>query len=185
MSKRGQLTFEGDNTFTGDIRMVAGKITLDGSNTLAGEVTITEGELSLLSAGALGTGGFSLNLGNGKLSLNDTTQVVKAITSNTKGEIVNGGAGAAILAFENDTDLVMNAVLGDGDGLGSLGLTKSGMGTVRLLNMENSFTGAVRIESGVLATNSMAYAGANSALGRAPSYDPEYLVLNGGGCGSI
>jgi|GEM_PF-5628175 len=177
----GKLTFEGDNTFTGDIRMVAGKITLDGSNTLAGEVTITEGELSLLSAGALGTGGFSLNLGNGKLSLNDTTQVVKAITSNTKGEIVNGGAGAAILAFENDTDLVMNAVLGDGDGLGSLGLTKSGMGTVRLLNMENSFTGAVRIESGVLATNSMAYAGANSALGRAPSYDPEYLVLNGGG----
>ncbi|MCP5559444.1 MAG: autotransporter-associated beta strand repeat-containing protein [Verrucomicrobiaceae bacterium] len=177
----GQLTFQGDNTFDGDIRMVAGNLILDGTNTLSGEVTVAEGELRLLSAGALGTDGFSLNLGNGKLSLNDTTQVVSAITSTTKAEIVNDGVAAAVLAFANDTDQLVNANISDGAGVGALGITKSGIGTVRLLNVDNSFTGPVRIESGVLAVNSFGYAGSNSALGQASSYDPEFLVLNGGG----
>ncbi len=177
----GSLTLQGNNQFTGDIRMVAGKLTLNGTNSLSGEVNVSEGELSLLSAGALGMDGFSLNLGNGKLTLNDTAQTIRATTSTTKAEIVNGGSAAAVLTFDVDIDQIVNANVGDGAGVGSLGITKLGIGTVRLLNSENAFSGVVRIESGVLAVNSVGYAGTISALGRANTYDPENLVLNGGG----
>ena len=122
----------------------------------------------------------SLDADTFTLTINQPSSVGAAIS-------VNAGAGAAsiktpvVLASEATID-VNNA-----DGLDITGvisgvntrLTKTGTGVLKLLTTENTFSGAVVINGGVIETRNLDNGGANSALGNA-SGDASNLVLNGG-----
>ena len=177
----GSLNFPGNNTFTDNLRLAGGVVTLGGTNTIGGVVNMTEGELALTTSNSFGANGFSLNLGNGVLSLRDTTQTLREITTGTRGEIRNGGNSSATVIFNIDREQIVNSALNDGDGVGSLNVTKTGPGVLRLGSADSNFTGVLRVEEGVVAVNSADFAGSPSALGSGGGYAADRIVLNGGG----
>jgi len=179
----GTLNFPGNNTFTGNIRLAGGKVTVGGaSNALAGVVNMSEGELALTSSNSFGAEGFSLNLGNGVLSLNETVQKLSGITAGARGEIQNGGDADATVIFDLEREHLFDSTLKDGAGLGVLNVTKTGPGVLRLRSGESSFSGVLRVEEGVVAVSSVDFAGSPSAMGGGGGlFDADRIVLNGGG----
>ncbi len=136
-----------------------GTLTLGGSNTFTGGVTINGGALQLANAGALNsstpntvTFGPSAAVGT-KLQLNGYSVTIGALATNaTPGTVIieNANALAATLTVNQATNTTFAGVLQNGTGAGTLGLTKSGAGTLTLTG-NNTFTGTATISAGTLA----------------------------------
>ncbi len=178
----GEISLNGANTLTGNIRINAGKLSLKEGNTFTGKVTMTGGEISLFNVNSLGSAGFDLALGNGTLSLNGTNQTLNTLTGNTSSVIQNGEQGnfsQSIVTMNMGYSTTFSGAINDG-GMGTLGLTKIGAGTLLLNNLQSNFTEPLRIAEGVVATTFMDYGGNPSPIGAGNS-EPQNLVISGGG----
>src|SRR5262249_17504604 len=119
--------------------------------------TIAFGALQLGNPGALNSSSpNSVTFGDrgatGTLSLNGNTVTVSGLTTNQQpaNDVVqNGNALSAVLTVNNSGPNTYAGTLQDGPGGGSLGLAKSGGGTLTL-GGNNAFTGGVTINAGNL-----------------------------------
>ena len=138
----------------------SGTLLLAGNNTFTGGVTINSGTLQVGNPGALNSSSpnsvaFSSN-SSGTLSLNGNSVTVSGLTTSaTVGTPVvqDVNAASAVLTVNNSVANTFAGTLQDGTGGGSLGLTKSGGGTLTLSG-NNTFTGGVTIQSGTLRVGS-------------------------------
>ncbi len=143
----------------------AGTLLLAGNNTFTGGVTISGGTLQVGNPGALNSSApnavaFSSG-SSGTLSLNGNSVTVSGLTTSaTVGTPVvqDANAASAVLTVNNLAANTFAGTLQDGTGGGSLGLTKSGSGTLTLSG-NNTFTGGLSILGGTLR------AGSATALG--------------------
>lgn len=176
----------GSNT-TSLTKAGAGTWVLSGVNTYTGGTTINAGTLQLgnantSSGGALGkTTSASVTFGagsTGKLQLNgNATTIIDLNTNATVGTpIIENGSSTttAILTVNTANTDTYAGLLQDGSSK-TLGLTKSGSGTLILTGLTNSQTGITNINGGILrASDITTYAAGNqnitsSILGQAPS----------------
>jgi autotransporter-associated beta strand protein len=120
ISGTSTLTKAGDGTLT---------LSTATSNGSAWDLLINDGTVSVDSASRLGTG--SITLSQGTLSVTGTTTLVNAVAvTNTNAKIEVTGSATATLG----------GVLS-----GSLGLAKTGTGTLALSNAANTYSGALSI----------------------------------------
>ncbi|HEV2972555.1 MAG TPA: autotransporter-associated beta strand repeat-containing protein [Pirellulales bacterium] len=152
------LTLNGAISGGGALLEDVGDLTLAGNNTFTGGVTILFGTLQLGNPGALNSSSpnpvaFSNGSGGstGTLSLNGNSVTVSGLTAATGGAPVvqDANAASAVLTVNNSAANTYAGTLQDGPGGGSLGLTKSGSGTLTL-GGNNTFTGGVTINAGNL-----------------------------------
>ena len=125
----------------------AGAMTLTGGNTYTGGTTITAGTLQ---AGS--TTGFSANSAfsvNSVLDLNGFSNTVGSLVGS--GSVINnGGTPATLTAGGNGASTVFGGTLTDA--AGTLGLTKTGAGTLSLTG-SNIYSGGSNLNGGILAVN--------------------------------
>ncbi len=170
------------STFSGNILDGAGTIgltkagtgilTLSGTSTFSGATTIAQGTLSMGSNAGLSShstltinNGGALDL-NGKVIAIDGLAGTGSITNNSVTSVIlTTGASGGSGSFGGTID----------DGLGTIGLTKTGTGTVTLTRA-NSYSGGTTVTGGLLAITSY---GALGAIPASPT--PGNIVLNGGG----
>lgn len=155
-SGAGTLTFNGANSFTGNLRIVEGTIRMNASNTVAAQLIFGN------AGGAYGSDGF------GVLTLGTDTAVTYRLNSLTYvhpaslGATINaapGGTFTPTLSLNenrtfivNDTpaanDLVVEVGIVDGDAT-ARNLTKNSIGTM-VMRGANAYTGATNIDRGTL-----------------------------------
>jgi|GEM_PF-1101409 len=187
LMEAARVNLSGNNNFTDVIRILGGELTVSGSNTWNGgtnfdeTISVSSGQLKLTSASALGTGGLRLNLGsNGELRLAGVSQTIRRITSNNQAIISNSdSANSTSLIFDLDLNQTYSGRIINGGNF-AMSLVKRGPASLTLNNVENSFSGGVRIEEGTLNVSSIAYSFENSALGRVTTPVPSRLVIAGG-----
>lgn len=122
---------------------------------------MTGGEIDLYNVNSLGSAGFNLALGNGTLSLNGTNQTLNTLTGNGAAILQNGdeeNASQAVLTINTGYSTTYSGAINDG-GIGTLGLTKIGAGTLLLNNVQSRFSDPLRIAEGVVATTFVDYGG--------------------------
>jgi autotransporter-associated beta strand protein len=166
----------GSNT-TALTKAGAGNWVLSGVNTYTGGTTINAGTLQLGNAnsspgGALGTTtGASVTFGagsTGKLQLNgNATTIIDLNTNATVGTpiIENGSSTATAILTVNTANTDTYAGLLQDGSTKSLGLTKSGSGTLILTGLTNSQTGITNINGGILrASDITTYAAGNQTI---------------------
>ena len=187
------LTLQGSNTGSNTISGVivdnsssnitaltkagAGTWVLSGANTYSGGTTINAGTLQLgnantSSGGALGkTTSASVTFGagsTGELELNgNATTIIDFNTNATVGTpiIENGSSTATAILTVNTANTDTYAGLLQDGSTKSLGLTKSGSGTLILTGLTNSQTGITNINGGILrASDSTTYAAGNQTI---------------------
>ena len=165
----GALTGSGGSL----IKTGGGNLILASAGTYDGGTTIQSGMLQLGNAAALGPASAPLTVHGGLLNLNDQNVSIGNLTG-SGGTIANNGTAARTLTLGTGNG-------GGGDfqgvianrtnaGTGTLALTKTGSGTIRLSGA-NTYTGATIIHDGTLilsgttqATTAISFAG-NAALG--------------------
>ncbi|HEV2971100.1 MAG TPA: autotransporter-associated beta strand repeat-containing protein [Pirellulales bacterium] len=147
-----------------------GTLTLSGNNTFTGGVTISGGTLQVGNPGALNSSApnsvafSSTSFGTGILSLNGNSVTVSSLTSSAvvgTPVVQNANANGAFLTVNNLAANTFPGIVQDGPGGGSLGLTKSGVGTLTLSG-NNTFTGGVSIQAGTLALGSASAPGSTA-----------------------
>lgn len=178
----------------GFLKSGAGAATLTGNNSFTGAVSVNQGTLSASSIAdsginsAIGAGSV-INIGSGTNTAGtftytgaggSTNRTINLAATTTGGAVINSsGTGALVFtgAFNNAGSGAKTLTLGGSNannneiqsvisnGSGTLTVTKTNAGTWVLSNANNSFTGAVSINQGMLAVNSIAAGGTNSALG--------------------
>ena len=149
-----------------------GMQTLSGSNAYSGDTTVTQGTLQVGSASAIPSGTNKGNLvfdtpGNTAVfdinGFNTTVNGPSQPTLTSTNLIVNnGGSGLNTLTVGgNNTTTTFGGVLADNNngGSGLLAVTKTGSGTLTLLNA-NTYSGTTNVNAGVLVVN-----GASSGTG--------------------
>ena len=157
-----------NNAISGNFALTkvgSGTLLLAGNNTFTGGVTINAGTLQVGNPGALNSSSpnsvaFSSN-SSGTLSLNGVSVTVSGLTTSAivgTPVVQDGNAAGATLTVNNSAANTFAGTLQDGPGGGSLGLTKSGGGTL-MLSGNNTFTGGLSIQAGTLR------AGSATALG--------------------
>jgi len=144
-----------------------GALTLSGSSTFSGGVTLSEGQLNINSAGAIGTGTFTIDDDTG--IDNTSGHAVTLSTNNAQAwggsfsfagsNDLNLGTGAVTLGASGivlDTYISNLTVGGNiGDGGHGYGITESGDGSGYLtLSGSSTFSGGVTVEEGQLNINS-------------------------------
>ncbi|MCX6878881.1 MAG: autotransporter-associated beta strand repeat-containing protein [Verrucomicrobia bacterium] len=172
-------TFSGnirDGLVTGTIGLTktgTGTLTLSGNNTFSGATTLAGGTLSMGSDTALSSHS-TLTIENaGALDLNGRVIAIDGLAGT--GSITNNSATAVTLTTgASGGSGIFGGTINDGT-TGVIALTKTGVGTVTLSNI-NSYSGGTTVTGGLLAITS------TGALGAIPvTPTPGNIVLNGGG----
>ncbi|HEY9248480.1 MAG TPA: autotransporter-associated beta strand repeat-containing protein [Rariglobus sp.] len=197
-SNGNSVTISGDISGAGKINKTssASTLTLSGNNTHTGGTTLTDGRLILGSGTNNGLGTGTLTLTGGSLQSSDNASRTIANVFSMGSNAINFGAvqgsstGLGDLTFTyaattialggSKTWTVTNAttVSFANAWSGANSVTKAGTGTL-LFNGVSSYTGATRVNGGVLGVNSLANGGVNSGIGAATSAATN-LVLAGG-----
>lgn len=162
-------------TTTALIKTGTGTTTLSGANTYGGSTTVSGGILAITSNTALGSVTNGTNVANGaSLALsNNITVSNEALTiagggvsygSTSSGVIQSSGSntitGAVAMSLEPGINVTNGILTMSGVLSGTSGMSKDGPGTL-VLSGNNSYNGAVSVNSGILAVQS------NNALGTA------------------
>ncbi|MCX7417867.1 MAG: autotransporter-associated beta strand repeat-containing protein [Planctomycetia bacterium] len=144
----------------------SGALTVSGSNAFVGSTTVSNGTLVMGHANALGNASNPLVLDAGTLNLNGNSLSVSSL-SGSAGTVSNSSASTlAILTANASGNSTFSGVIQDG--VGTVGLTKSGVGSLTLAG-NNLYTGPTAISAGRLAVNGSLSRGltvaANASLG--------------------
>jgi fibronectin-binding autotransporter adhesin len=140
----------------------SGLITLGGANTYSGNTTISAGTLQIGNAAALPSGAYKGNVAlaaQGTLDLNDYDLTINGLTG--AGLVTNNSGASTLSVGANDQTAVFTGSIRDG--LGTIGLTKTGTGTLTLSG-NNTFSGATTISQGVVSMGSDTGLSAHSTL---------------------
>ena len=156
---------------TGLTKSGSGTLELSGTNTYGGPTNINGGTVTVDISSSLGSGGASNSL---TMVENTTLNLNESVT-------VGSLFGAGTIALSSGIQLSVN---GSGTYKGTIagtggGVTMTGTGGTLSLTGTNSYTGNTTVTSGTLSVNTLANAGANSAIGAANNGAAD-LVLNGG-----
>jgi fibronectin-binding autotransporter adhesin len=144
------------------IKIGTGTQTLSGINTFSGDTTLSTGTLKIGNNAALPSGSGKGNLtlaAAGILDLNDFDQTLNGLTGSG---LITNNAGASLLTTgaNNQTSTFTGNIQ---DGLGTIGLTKTGTGTLSLSG-NNTFSGATTISAGTVTLGSDTALSAASSL---------------------
>ena len=126
----------------------SGLLTLGGVNTYSGNTTISGGTLQIGNSFALASGSSKGNVSigsSGTLDLNNCNLTLNGLTGS--GTVTNSLGAAVLTAGANDQTSSFGGNLQDG--IGTLGLTKTGIGTLTLSG-NNTFSGASTLAGGTL-----------------------------------
>jgi fibronectin-binding autotransporter adhesin len=138
-------------------KTTAGTVTLSGSNAYSGGTQINAGVLALGNGSALGSTSGALAVNGGTLDLRGFGLAVGALSGSAGGLITSGSAGAVTFTASSASNSTFGGVIENG--LGTVGLTKSGAG-ILTLSGSNTYSGATTISAGVLSLgNANALAG--------------------------
>ena len=163
----GTLTLGGvisETAASGLIKNANGALTLSGANSFSGGVTLSVGTLNINSASALGTiagtfiinGGTTIDNTNGGITTNAYVQTWSGDFTFTGSNSLNLGTGAVTMSASRQVTTNGSGVLTVGGPIGEaavgLTLTKAG-GSTLTLGGNNTFTGGVAINAGVLQLN--------------------------------
>lgn len=152
----GTVTFNGANSFTGNLRILDGTVKVNASNTAPSQLIFG------LASGAAGVNGF------GTLTLDTNSAVVFRINSTTyvhptsDGALINSGGGGAFTPviglfgdrtfIVNETsaanDLTVEVGIANGDA-SNRGIIKQSIGTM-VMRGANSYTGTTTVDRGTL-----------------------------------
>ncbi|MCE5279359.1 MAG: autotransporter-associated beta strand repeat-containing protein [Planctomycetaceae bacterium] len=137
-------------------KSAAGTLTLSGANTYSGLTTISAGTLVLAGSGTLGNGSSTngLTMSGGALDLGTFSRTVGALTitgAPASGDTIYNGSltGTSYTATNAAGTAIVSANLLAN---GSIGLSKSGAGTLSLSG-SNTYTGVTNVTGGVLRAN--------------------------------
>jgi fibronectin-binding autotransporter adhesin len=148
----GLADFQGNITGSGALtigdELNTGTVEFSGTNTYLGPTTIVSGTtLKALSTGALSSA--SAFIVTGTLDLNGFSNQIGSLAGT--GTVTNEGlVEAALTAGDDNTSTTFSGVLQDG--VGTLGLTKNGTGTL-ILTGKNTYSGGTVIEGGTLSVD--------------------------------
>ncbi len=151
---RSSIVALADGTGGGRLRLVmnsAGRTQTLGSATSSytGGTTIMAGTIALGHANGLGGGG-PLAVHAGSLDLRGFSPTVGTLTGSAGGVITSGTAGAATFTVSSDSASTFAGLIQNG--LGTVGLTKEGSGSLTL-TAAHTYTGPTNVNAGLLAVN--------------------------------
>jgi len=159
------------------VKTGSGVLQLGGANTYSGDTAINNGTLRIGNSSAIASGANKGNVslaGSGTLDLNDYDLTVNGLSGSG---LVTNSVGSAILTVgANDQTSAFSGNIQDGGG--TVGLTKTGAGTL-VLSGNNTFTGATSINAGVvsLGSNTALSAGSSLNIGNAGTLDLNGRVI--------
>ena len=129
----------------------SGALTVSGDNSFSGSTTVSGGTLVMGHANALGNASNPVVLNAGTLNLNGNSLSVSSLSGGSAGRVSNSSASTtAILTANAPGNSTFSGVIQDGSG--SVGLTKSGVGSLTLAGA-NSYSGATTVAGGTLVVN--------------------------------
>jgi autotransporter-associated beta strand protein len=143
----GPVSNGGTATSSGLTFASSGTLTLDASNSFTGGITLKNGTLQVGNTYALGavTGSVAINLGT--LNLNGFSPTAGALSGSAGGLITNNAAGTVLFTVNTSANTAYGGVIVNG--AGSLGLVKSGTGTLTLSGSDH-YTSGTLINAGTL-----------------------------------
>jgi fibronectin-binding autotransporter adhesin len=165
------LTLSGLISGAGNLNIgSSGIITITGTNNYSGGTAINSGTVSINNASSLGGG--SVTLGTfGTLALNNNIILPNAfnsangtITSSSSNELsgdINLIGTSFTLNMPTNTDVLKLSGIISGTGA----LIETGLGTLQMLGINNSYSGVTSVNSGKLVVAALADSGMNSSIG--------------------
>ncbi len=136
------------NVAKGLVKSGANMLTLSGSNSYTGGTTIKSGTLQVGNVSALGSSSGAVAVNGGTLDLNGNSITVGALSGSSAGLISSSLAGSIVLTSSSATSGTYAGTIANGSG--TVGLTKSGNGTLTLSGTSNTFSGSITVNGGIL-----------------------------------
>ncbi|MEB0173906.1 autotransporter-associated beta strand repeat-containing protein, partial [Undibacterium sp. CCC1.1] len=139
----------------------SGTLTLAGTNTYSGATNVTAGTLSAGAAQALSPNSAVSIAGTASLDLGGFNQTIASLAG-TGGNVTNSGLTAAVLSAgaDNSSTSFAGSLI---DGLGTVGLSKAGSGTLSLSG-SNTYSGATTLTAGTLSATAANALSPHSAI---------------------